>query len=426
MVKEGKRIKAKNLQRLAPTIYNQCIKSSKHRWFENLYKILFKEKGLCLQCKKEVKIRTFKYGFDPCCSNTCYSHFVTENGYYPVRNSIIEMPKIYPNILSIKELKSSLDECKDWRHVHIARISPNIYRHVMKLANKYNSLWQDELYRLLYPNEGYCICGTRLIRIWNKLDMTRKFCSWGCSNKDINKLNKTKTTCLRKYGLSSTLQLSKSRKTMVKRYGVEYTGQSNKLKLKMKTTNLELYGSENPFGSTIIKAKIKRAMLEKYGVENSLQIRSIHEKQQKSGFKHRKFTIQGKTFSLRGYEPMAVKFMVKELGIKARDILTTAKEEIPSIPWIDSKGKSHIYHPDAFVKKGNQWYLVEVKSEYTAGFTVPKSGLFSVMKRKIQACVDARYNVKLLVVLPKYGTHVVHNVHLKTRKQVMSEIYELG
>ena len=188
----------------------------------------------------------------------------------------------------------------------------------------------------------------------------------------------------------------------------------------MQATTTENYGVACPFSSPEVQNKSKATVLERYGVEHNMQSREIFERQQKSGFKVRKVKFDDKVFKVRGYEPEAIKFLIGK-GCKPNNILCTAAEGVPSIPYVVNE-KKHYYHPDLYVKLNKSWYVVEVKSTYTAGFRKDKNGLFSRLKRKAKASVDNGYPFILIIVSVRKRCAIISDLHLKTKKQVKSEL----
>jgi hypothetical protein len=108
---------------------------------------------------------------------------------------------------------------------------------------------------------------------------------------DINKTNRTKVKCecdycgvvnditisnyfiqIEKHGIYSChgCHFNKSEITFKEKYGVENPMMLEKVKEKVKQTNLEKYGSEYAITSDIIRDKIKETNLEKYGNEYSI------------------------------------------------------------------------------------------------------------------------------------------------------------
>jgi hypothetical protein len=188
----------------------------------------------------------------------------------------------------------------------------------------------------------------------------------------------------------------------------------------MQHTTHKNYGVLCPFSSKEVQAKSKKTMLERYGVEFNMQHREFFEQQQKSGFKVRKVRLSGKLFKVRGYESEALKFMVNS-GCKVANIKHTAAEGVPSIQYRVGD-KCHVYHPDFYVKKDGNWYIVEVKSSYTAGLRSDKNGLFNRLKQKAKATVDNGYRFILIVVGKNKQCSIVKNLHTKKRRQVIAEL----
>ncbi len=165
--------------------------------------------------------------------------------------------------------------------------------------------------------------------------------------------------------------------------------------------------------------KRRTTMMERYGVEHNLQSRTLLEKQQKSGFKMKKFTLKGKVFRVRGYEDVAIRYIHDVLKVPVRLICTTAKEGVPSIWYNDG---ANVYHPDIYARVKGKWYIIEVKSDYTAGLK-PRSSLFTVLHKKMVATANAGYNPKLFVVTPTGDVTVVHKPHLRTKSEIRGLVY---
>ena len=91
-----------------------------------------------------------------------------------------------------------------------------------------------------------------------------------------------KNTNLKKYGCENPRQndliKDKIKRTNLEKYGCEYSLQSEKIKEKRKQTNLEKYGCEYISQAQEIKDKIKQTNLEKYGCTCSLQSNDIKNK----------------------------------------------------------------------------------------------------------------------------------------------------
>lgn len=79
--------------------------------------------------------------------------------------------------------------------------------------------------------------------------------------------------------------------------------------------------------------------------------------------KYKKFSIQGKTFSLMGFEPQAMKYLVKIKEINISDIIVASSGKVPTI-YYRYKGKKR-HHPDFYLPRYNM--ILEVKSLATLG-----------------------------------------------------------
>ena len=97
---------------------------------------------------------------------------------------------------------------------------------------------------------------------------------------------KRKNSLKQKYGVENVFQLekvkNKIKKTNIKRYGVENISQDLNTKIKKdetkKKTNLEKYGVENVFQLEEVKEKIKQTNIEKYGAIRAISREEIKEK----------------------------------------------------------------------------------------------------------------------------------------------------
>jgi hypothetical protein len=203
-------------------------------------------------------------------------------------------------------------------------------------------------------------------------------------------------------------------------YGVSYAGQSSDLRDKMKATLERNYGELGHAHPDILK-RCRATTLERFGVEHVLQDRVRFERQQRAGFSIKEFRLAGKKFRLRGYEPEAVRWLHRKLGIPVNKILTTAADGLPSISYT-YKAKNRVYHPDILTKIKNRWTLIEVKSSYTAGLRQDKNGMFSLLRRKAQACIDAGYKFKLAVVSVQGAVYLIDDIQEKSRREVMAEL----
>lgn len=123
------------------------------------------------------------------------------------------------------------------------------------------------------------------------------------------------------------------------------------------------------------------------------------ERQRKGvGSKRIRVKVQGKTFSVQGYEPHAIRWLVEQAQIAVKDISTA------NLPTFDYTldGKAHKYYPDMLVKGR---YVVEVKSMYVAGITKSAGGyrdsperLWAMLKAKAKAVKKQGFTFRLLVM----------------------------
>lgn len=270
---------------------------------------------------------------------------------------------------------------------------------------------------LLWPEKAVCTrCGnTTAFDGLRRKNMFKKLCSAKCSANTKEIRNKQRRTLFKNYGVEVPFKSESIRnraiKTNLKKYGVKYPVALEK-NVKKRTDILKK-------NAVKIGKKRRATMLERYGVEHSLQHRELLEKQQLSGFSVREVITNDKTFIVRGYEDIAIDYLINQKRVKPKHILTTHKDGVPTICYVDSKG-SHNYHPDIYIKKTNTLY--EVKSMYTAGLLTDKSGMFSIMQKKLDACCEQNYNVILLLVDEEHRVYEVHDVPSKSRKQIKREV----
>jgi hypothetical protein len=218
--------------------------------------------------------------------------------------------------------------------------------------------------------------------------------------------SKTKANNLRKYGVESTNSLQsvkdKKKKSFMEKYGVDHqlkipgvaasVAQKNSDNARerldvAKAIKLDVYGDENYNNRT----KYKETCIERFGVENPSQNAEIHEKKIKTGYRTKKFTFpSGKVVSVQGYEDTALQELLK---IYHENDIITETTKIPSITYIGTDNKNHVYFPDIYIPKDN--LLIEVKSEYTyRGFI----GWLETNLLKQKSCISAGYNHRFMIM----------------------------
>lgn len=227
-------------------------------------------------------------------------------------------------------------------------------------------------------------------------------CSSKCYGKNCKKgsniQDRREATNLERYGASMPQQNEdlkrKQQKTMLKRYGVAFAGQNPESIAKREQSALARHGKN---WRQLAHAKSKETMMERYGVESWAHSREFFERSQ-AEFRIKEVTVGGKVFRVRGYEPKAIQILHNQ-GVPVKDILTTAKEGVPSIIWnISEDGTRSVYHPDMMVKWKGKWTLIEVKSDYTCGLKRNRQ-MWLINKKKFAATAKEGYTLKLMVIV---------------------------
>lgn len=110
----------------------------------------------------------------------------------------------------------------------------------------------------------------------------------------------------------------------------------------------------------------------------------------------KKITLQGKEFTVVGYEAFALEYLV-EKGIRAKDI----SEKTIAIPY-KLDGKNRKYIPDLFIKSTNTF--IEVKSQYTLGLNGLMHGKDALkeLRAKVRATKKSGYNITTLLVWQRH------------------------
>lgn len=302
----------------------------------------------------------------------------------------------------------------------------------ISLAQVENRALSEIVWWKIYGRPECPVCNNYRKYIGSHQQGFNAFCSSKCAGAFEEVKDKRKSTNMDRYGVTSPSKVesirAKQRKSMMQRYGVEYGGQSQDLLARAKATTIERYGVEAPLKCPELLEKARATWTRHYGVDHPMKNREYFESQQKKGFSIRKIRIKGKIFRVRGFEGYAIKYLVK-LGFEPDNILTTAKEGVPSIPYYDRKSKTNrVYHPDMLVRREDREYIVEVKSSYTAGIMKGKkghhAGEFYRVRAKARACVDAGWKFKLLIATKNKQNKdvvVISNLHEKTLRQVRDE-----
>jgi len=179
--------------------------------------------------------------------------------------------------------------------------------------------------------------------------------------------NKVKKTCQEKYHVDhysqSTEIKEKIKNKSLEKYGVEHYAKTDEFKERYKSTCLEKYGVDHYTKTDEFKERYKSKCLEKYGVENSSQSTEIMEKIIKSAYTFKTYTFpSGSVHEVQGAEPYALKYLIENENVYETDIVTGCKN-VPTIWYIDNKGKNRRHYVDIFIPSQNR--CIEVKSTWT-------------------------------------------------------------
>lgn len=206
---------------------------------------------------------------------------------------------------------------------------------------------------------------------WGEKD----FGDYWCKNCKSNSISKG---CFKKYGLNNVFQLEKVKEkikeTNMKTYGCEFAMQNKDVQEKTKCTNKEKYGVEYQMQLEENKIKSRKTCKLKYGVETNMGDVNIFLKQLKSGLRIKKYKntelyYQGsyeKDFLDRYYNSIIIKngFSIK-YNIKK------------------------CYHPDFFIPSLN--LIIEIKSSYW----LQKHK--NICLQKENACKEQGYNYIMIL-----------------------------
>ena len=187
---------------------------------------------------------------------------------------------------------------------------------------------------------------------------------------------KVRATNLEKYGVEYSSQCEevkdKCKKNNLEKYGVEHFTQTDTMKEKTRATNLERYGVEYNLQREEIRLQIRATNLEKYGVEHSIQNPEVMEKQIKSSYYLKEYTLpSGSIIKIQGYEHYALDELFHQENIDENDIVTGCKN-VPTIWYTDVNEKRRRHFVDIFIPCQNK--CIEVKSTWT--FTTQKETIF--------------------------------------------------
>jgi arsenate reductase-like glutaredoxin family protein len=152
---------------------------------------------------------------------------------------------------------------------------------------------------------------------------------------------------------------------------------TERTKLKAKTTFFKKFGNW-----TERNLYLNEKLQEKYGdgITGAMQIPDFFHKNQSSGVRIKKYTVNGIEISYRGYELKAI-FRLLDEGYNINDLIIG--KGVPTIRYTFNGKSNRVYYPDIYIPKDNR--LIEVKSKWT--FEQHKSKNMA----KMQAVIDSGY-----------------------------------
>lgn len=107
----------------------------------------------------------------------------------------------------------------------------------------------------------------------------------------------------------------------------------------------------------------------------------------RSGYARKNVTVEGKQFSLQGFEPLVLRKLAKKFGLSA----VRVGVEVPRFKYSASE-KTLRYYPDFYLPEQNR--IIEVKSVFTL---CGSDDIYDVVKRKRKAVIDAGYEFSLVL-----------------------------
>lgn len=222
----------------------------------------------------------------------------------------------------------------------------------LKVHNITPKLYYDTY--LTKSNDGICKkCGnpTRYMSITLGY---RQYCSSKCSNSDSNVLIKKQITCNKNYGVDHPLQSnvikSKIISTNIEKYGVEWGLANSDIKNNIKNTNLEKYGVDNQFKRL---SYIKNSIYDKYGVDNVSKLTYIRDKANITLYRNYGVLhpLQNVNLLNKSHNTLYKNYSV-ETPLKSPEILNKYKSTIQSLYNV-----SHVMNSDIIKNKVKQTCL---------------------------------------------------------------------
>ncbi len=228
----------------------------------------------------------------------------------------------------------------------------------------------------------------------------------------------------------------KFEKSMLSEHGVKYTLQSDELRQKGYDTLFKETGARHPtqlegwlevMQSEKTQQKRVATFRAKLGVDNPQQNDEIFRRGENNRLEIKEFTVKGKTYKARGFEPYVISELIIRKGYSPDEVINTAEEGCKGI-WYKFKGKKHRYHPDIVVVRNERRATIEVKGTYTLGIRKSMSETFKKNMVKMKATYEFTQNdVWLVVVCIKKRKIVwIKNPHDLTKAQIIKRIKDGG
>lgn len=275
-----------------------------------------------------------------------------------------------------------------------------------------------------------------------------RFCSTTCS------VRNTWATADDKYVKD---RQSKCEETMTRNYGVSHPMKVEEVKAKMHATMNERYGAHATMLSPVLKrdfleknftpdkrkAYVKKAQetwkssfgtperrskAQKENLKNMTSQRreTLHETIRKNPgvcftnrYKQHKILIRGRSFTVQGYEHHVIKYLVNKRGVDVNSISIYPK----AVPYTE-KGRTRMYTIDMKAKIANKWYMIEVKSLYTAGLLSNRT-LFYNLRRKVKAVTAAGFRARVIIYDAKSKVfHEIDDLHTKGIREIRQLVME--
>ena len=179
-------------------------------------------------------------------------------------------------------------------------------------------------------------------------------------DENYNNTDKQQATMLKRYGVKCGYNTGIAEETIIKRYGAKGSA-SNKIKEKMKQTNLEKYGVEYPIQnkeiSNRIQNKIRQTNLNKYGVSHNWMRQDEKEKMKQTNLEKYGvpyFCMREECYSKNG-------FTVSKANQRISEILTNNS--------IQNELEFHIDNKSYDIHIINTNILIEINPTYTHNST---------------------------------------------------------